>query len=333
MTHLVTGGAGFIGSHLANTLLAAGETVIAVDDLSGGFADNLHPDVPLVVCDVADLGHLYDAEYVWHLAAYAAEGLSHWVREHNVRNNWLATTHLINLASDVKRFFFTSSMAVYGTQPVPYVEELIPRPEDPYGIAKYSCEQDLWAAHNMFDLPVTIFRPHNVYGPGQNVGDPYRNVVGIFMRQALQERPLTVFGDGRQMRAFSYITDIVEPMISAWHRNKDGVFNIGGEQPITILDLAGRVSRVFGGVPIEHLPERYEVRNAWSDHLKARQVLDFAPHVDLDMGLELMAAWVKSTGIRTTSTPDLEISHGLPDFWRNVSDVSPRRAASRRDVS
>lgn len=320
MAHLVTGAAGFIGSHLADALAAEGERVVGLDDLSGGFADNA--GVQLLVGDIleADLDAIfsfYGITHVWHLAAYAAEGLSHWVREHNVRNNWQASTRLIKTAAehDIQRFFFTSSMAVYGTQPVPYTESQWPKPEDPYGIAKHAVEQDLKAAYDVFGLDYTIFRPHNVYGPRQNVGDPYRNVVGIFMRQALTGEPLTVFGDGTQTRAFSYITDIVDPMVEAWKRDKSGTFNIGGEQPITVGELAEKVVGLFGGT-IRHTAERHEVKHAWCDHAHARLHLGFDPQVDFDAGLEKMAEWVRRVGIRRTPTPSLEMTRDLPEFWR-----------------
>jgi UDP-glucose 4-epimerase len=323
MTHLVTGAAGFIGSHLANQLTADGERVVAVDDLSGGFADNLYPSIPLVeanllTLDLDDLFSEYRVKTVWHLAAYAAEGLSHWVREHNILNNWVASTRLINTAVRYDaRFFYTSSMAVYGSRHTPpFTETFRPVPEDPYGIAKYAVEQDLEAASRLFGLDYTVFRPHNVYGPNQNVGDPYRNVVGIFMRQALAGKPLSVFGDGLQTRAFSYITDITRPMIRAWETNTKGLFNIGGEQPVTVLELASEVSRLFGGVPIRHVEERFEVKHAWCDHTRARQALGFSPRVDLTDGLEVMAAWVKRKGVRWTTPPPLELTVNLPEFWR-----------------
>lgn len=334
MTHLVTGAAGFIGSHLANSLAARGYTVLGIDDLSGGFVDNLHHEIPLVKANILDLDldELF-AEHkvsrVWHLAAYAAEGLSHWVREHNIRNNWLASTRLINASvkAGVEHFYFTSSMAVYGSQKPPFTEAMTPRPEDPYGIAKYAVEQDLAAAGRLFGLPHTVFRPHNVYGPNQNVGDRYRNVVGIFMRQALLGQPLTVFGDGLQTRAFSYITDITRPMIQA--RDKTGTYNIGGEQTVTVLDLASRVSSLFGGVPIVHEPERYEVKHAFCDHARAREDLGFEPMIGFDDGLAMMAAWVKTHGVRWTAPPDLELTRNLPEFWRDdhLLPVPPRAAS------
>lgn len=324
MTHLVTGAAGFIGSHLANTLKARGHNVVGIDDLSGGFSDNLY-DVPLIEANLLDLDldevwETYRPRYIWHLAAYAAEGLSHWVREHNIRNNWLASTRLINQAvkSRVEHFYYTSSMAVYGSQEPPFAEAMTPRPEDPYGVAKYAVEQDLLAAHRLFGLPFTVFRPHNVYGPNQNIGDPYRNVVGIFMRQALTGDPLSVFGDGLQTRAFSYISDIVRPMVRALDADVNGrTFNIGGETPVTILDLASRISHLFGGVPIVHREERFEVRHAYCDHSLAREELGFEPQIGFDDGLAIMAAWAKTSGVRRTTPPALELTRNLPEQWRD----------------
>lgn len=340
---LVTGAAGFIGSHLANELHARGYDVVGLDDLSGGWEDNLNPSIPLVVGDLNTLPldqvwASYKPTRIWHLAAYAAEGLSHWVREHNVRNNWLASTRLISQAvkTGIEHFYFTSSMAVYGSQSPPFVEGMTPRPEDPYGIAKYAVEQDLQTAGKLFGLPYTVFRPHNVYGPGQNVGDPYRNVVGIFMRQALHGEPLRIFGDGLQTRAFSYISDIVGPMIRAGEVDADGrTFNIGGETPVTILELAGQVSALFDGVEIRHVAERYEVKHAWCDHTAAREMLGFRPSVDLAVGLGRMAEWVKTHGVRWSQTPALELTVDLPEFWRgndNIPAVSGGVHANRRMV-
>jgi UDP-glucose 4-epimerase len=325
MTHLVTGGGGFIGSHLTTRLLGLGEEVVVIDDLSGGWVENIPQGAGFVEADLvtADLDDLFDTwqpSRVWHLAAYAAEGLSHWVREHNVLNNWVASTRLINasIRHDVERFVFTSSMAVYGSQEPPFTEAMRPMPEDPYGIAKFSVEQDLAAAGEVFGLPYTIFRPHNVYGPGQNIGDPYRNVVGIFMRQALMGAPLTVFGDGAQTRAFSYISDIVDPMI----RPPDGTFNIGGDQVVTILQLAEMVQSLFPGSVIEHLPERYEVKHAFCDHTAAREQLGFRPRVRFEAGLERMAEWVRVTGVKWSIPPRVEVETGLPTFWRSHAHLA-----------
>src|SRR5271166_2604250 len=214
---LVTGAAGFIWSHVVRALLAQGRVeVVALDDLSGGFCRNILAGVEFVeasITDHAQLARLFQRHrfrYVYHLAAYAAEGLSHFIRRFNYTNNVLGSINLINEAvrHEVECFVFTSSIAVYGAVTPPMREDQRPCPEDPYGVAKLAVELDLAAARHIFMLPHVIFRPHNVYGEFQNLGDPYRNVIGIFMNQIMQGRPMTVFGDGTQRRAFSYVGDI-----------------------------------------------------------------------------------------------------------------------------
>jgi UDP-glucose 4-epimerase len=209
---LVTGGAGFIGSHVTESLVNRGNQVVVLDDLSGGFQENIVSGAEFVQGSINDNDLLVDLfeknqfEYVFHLAAYAAEGLSHFIKRFNYNNNLIGSVNLINASVNygVKCFVFTSSIAVYGASPqLPMTEQTTPHPEDSYGIAKLAVEQELIACKEMFDLNYIIFRPHNVFGERQNIGDKYRNVVGIFMNQILQGKPMSVFGDGR--RAFSYI--------------------------------------------------------------------------------------------------------------------------------
>src|SRR3989344_6461593 len=207
-TSLVTGGAGFIGSHVADHLLKMGHRVVVFDDLSGGFKKNIPTKSIFIRGSINNqklldkLFNKYQFDYVYHLAAYAAEGLSHYIRRFNYENNLIGSINLINLSIkyNIKHFVFTSSIAVYGTNQLPMKEDLIPQPEDPYGIAKLAVEQDLKAAHEMWGLNYIIFRPHNVYGEKQNIGDKYRNVLGIFMNQLMQDQPITIFGDGEQKR-------------------------------------------------------------------------------------------------------------------------------------
>ncbi|HOQ61874.1 MAG TPA: NAD-dependent epimerase/dehydratase family protein, partial [Vicinamibacterales bacterium] len=193
MNVLVTGGAGFIGSHVAERLVARGRRVVVLDDLSGGFAENVPAGAELVrgsITDATLVDRLFEAnrfEHVFHLAAYAAEGLSHFIRRFNYTNNLTGSVTLVNAAVNhgTRCFVFTSSIAVYGASPeLPMTEATPPHPEDSYGIAKLAVEQDLAAARAMFGLDFVVFRPHNVYGERQNIGDRYRNVVGIFMNQA-----------------------------------------------------------------------------------------------------------------------------------------------------
>jgi UDP-glucose 4-epimerase len=335
---LVTGAAGFMGSHVADECVALGMEVVATDDLSGGFVENVPEQSEWVEGDLRDAGFVRSLwerhgpfDYVYHLAAYAAEGLSHFIRAYNYRTNLEATVNLVNEAvrHDTRRFVFTSSIAVYGAGQLPMTEDQVPQPEDPYGISKYAAELDLAAAHDMFGLDYTIFRPHNVYGERQNIADPYRNVIGIFMNAILREQPMPIFGDGRQTRAFSHIAD-VGPIIARSPRVEAAsceTFNIGADAPYTILELADEVAHAFDAPQqVTHLPARNEVVHAFSDHAKVRRVFDPPPPIDLRSGIERMAAWVREHGPRPTIefAEEIEIDRNLPPSWQD------RRA--RQDV-
>lgn len=325
---LVTGGAGFIGSHVGEELIRRGHVVTVLDDLSGGFVDNVVEGAHFVegsINDVALIDSLFARErfeYVYHLAAYAAEGLSHFIKRFNYNNNLIGSVNLINAAinHDVKCFVFTSSIAVYGASPqLPMTEETPPHPEDPYGIAKLAVEQELRVCREMFDLNYIIFRPHNVYGERQNIGDKYRNVVGIFMNQILQGKPMTIFGDGAQTRAFSYIGDVA-PILAdaiAVPAAYNQVFNVGADQPYTVNELAQRVAAAMGVAPhVVHLPARNEVVNAYSSHEKVQRVFGPRRLTTLEEGLERMAAWVKRHGARASRKfEEIEVRKNFPQAW------------------
>jgi UDP-glucose 4-epimerase len=326
---LVTGAAGFMGSHVADACLELGMDVTATDDLSGGFRENVPEGASWVAGDLRDESFVASLwrehgpfDYVYHLAAYAAEGLSHFVRVFNYRTNLEASMHLVNqsVLHGVERFVFTSSIAVYGTNQLPMTEELVPRPEDPYGISKYAVELDLAAAREIFGLRYTIFRPHNVYGERQNIWDKYRNVVGIFMNSAVNGRAMPVFGDGSQTRAFSHIDDVApaiarSPLVDA---AADEIFNIGGDQPVSVLELAQLVADAFG-VPaeVEHLPARNEVLHAFSDHSKVRRAFDLGQPIDLKSGIARMGEWVRHSGPREPLEfkEAIELPLNMPPSW------------------
>jgi UDP-glucose 4-epimerase len=258
---------------------------------------------------------------VYHLAAYAAEGLSHFIRRYNYQNNLVGSINLINLSvlHEIKCFVFTSSIAVYGANQVPMTEDLTPQPEDPYGISKYAVELDLRAAQHQFGLNHIIFRPHNVYGEHQNIGDKYRNVIGIFMNQILQGKPLTVFGDGEQTRAFSYIDDVA-PVVarSVLVPGAYGeVFNVGGDQPYTVNELVRVIGEAFGVTPeMTYLPTRNEVKHAFSAHTKAEACFGAQPAVPLAEGVDRMVEWVRRVGSRQTKDfAGIEVPRGLPAGW------------------
>ena len=328
ITSLVTGGAGFIGSHVAHHLIAAQHHVIILDDLSGGFENNIPEAATFIngsITDVALIDALftqYNFDYVYHLAAYAAEGLSHFIRKFNYENNLIGSINLINAAVNykIKKFIFTSSIAVYGTQELPLKESQKPHPEDPYGIAKYAVEMDLDNAQKMFGLDYVIFRPHNVYGPGQNIGDKYRNVVGIFMNQILKEEPLTIFGDGDQTRAFTYIDDVA-PYIAgsyAFAKADNQIFNIGSDTENTVNELAKEVGIAMEKeVVINHLEQREEVVHAYADHSKFIEIFTPKPITILAKGLQETAKWVTEHGARESSTFEhIEIKQNLPKSWQ-----------------
>ncbi len=326
---LVTGGAGFIGAHVVNELIRMGHQVVVLDDLSGGFKDHVNPSAHFVkgsITDHALLERLFDQhrfDYVYHLAAYAAEGLSHFIRRFNYSNNLIGSVNLINesVKHKVKCFVFTSSIAVYGAGQLPMLESTVPQPEDPYGVSKYAVELDLRAAHEMFGLNYVIFRPHNVYGEYQNIGDRYRNVIGIFMNQLMQGKPLTVFGDGTQTRAFSYITDVAPHIVNSVNipAAHNQIFNIGADKEYSVNELATTVMNVMGKTgDIRYLEARNEVLHAYSDHSKAKSIFGIKNEdfVSLEEGVQKMAQWAMEVGARKSNAfSNIEILEKLPPVW------------------
>jgi len=330
-TSLVTGGAGFIGSHVADELISLGHKVVVLDDLSGGFEDNVPREAVFVKGSILDhdlIERLFERHrftYVYHLAAYAAEGLSHFIKRFNYQNNLIGSVNLINASVNhgVKCFVFTSSIAVYGAGQSPMSEEMVPVPEDSYGIAKIAVEQELKITHEMFGLDYVIFRPHNVYGERQNIGDRYRNVVGIFMNQLMKDEPMSIFGDGEQQRAFTHISDVA-PIIASCvdvpgARNQ--LFNVGADVPHTVNYLAEIVAAAMGKpCDVVHLDPRNEVKIAFSDHSRAENTFGNREKVSLQTGIEKMAEWVRLHGSRESNVfEEIEISRNLPPSWARVA--------------
>lgn len=341
MKILVTGVAGLLGSRFAYWVLrnVPGAQVLGIDDLSGGFRENVPAGTRFAATHLgtgtlmanAWLKRMLDRfqpEYVFHFAAFAAEGLSPFVRCHTVKNTWMATTEIINaclVSPSVKRLVFTSSMAVYGRQEPPFFESLPRRPIDPYGVGKAACEQDIEIAGEQHGLDWCIIRPHNVYGDQQNIWGDYRNVLGIWMRQHLEGKPLRVYGNGTQTRAFSYIDDSLPCLWHAAIEPQAGkqIINLGGTRPVTILDAARTLSDVMGGAEILHTQPRHEVHEAWSTWGKSVDLLGFEDKTPLADGLATMWEWAKRTWERyperrTPPPLEYEITTGLYPWWRDT---------------
>jgi len=328
MAILVTGAAGFIGSHVAEQLLRRGHEVVGLDDLSGGFTDNVPKGAVFIqgtVLDTALLSRLFAEHritHVFHLAAYAAEGLSHFIRRFNYTNNVVGSMNVLNEAvkAEVRCFVFTSSIAVYGAGQTPMRESLRPEPEDPYGIAKYAVEMDLQAARHMFGIDSIVFRPHNVYGERQHIGDRYRNVIGIFMNQLMRGEPMSIFGDGTQTRAFSYIGDVAPLIADAIDvpAALNQTFNVGADESTTVNELAALVAAAMGKEPrIRHLEARKEVLHAVADHSRVAAVFGYRAKWTLDRGLKQMAEWALGVGPRESSRrAEVEVKKNLPQSWR-----------------
>jgi len=326
-TVLITGGAGFLGSHVACHLLDSGYKVVILDDLSGGFRENVPAKAIFIkggINDVKLLSKLfkkYRFGYVFHLAAYAAEGLSHFMKRFNYTNNVVGSVNLINesVKNKIKCFVFTSSVAVYGKNQVPMNEKLVPMPEDSYGIAKLAVELELKISKEMFGLDYIIFRPHNVYGENQNIGDKYRNVIGIFMNNIMKGKPLVIFGDGKQTRAFSHVSQVA-PLIakSIQHPKCYGqVFNVGADKPYTVNELAQAVMKAMDAkVKVVHVRARKEVKHAYADHKKVRKYFGKKQGVKLEEGLAQMAQWAKKAGVRKIKgSQPVELHQSMPSVW------------------
>lgn len=332
---LVTGGAGFLGSHVVDFLINEGHNVVVLDDLSGGFLENVNPKATFVKGSITDKdlvdNVMKGVDIVYHLAAYAAEGLSHNIRVFNYNNNLIGSVNLINAAvkEGVKRFVFTSSIAVYGAgngNP-PFNEDDPKFPEDPYGIAKYAVELDLQSAHHKFGLNYAILRPYNVYGERQFIGDPYRNVFGIFMNRIMQGKSPKIFGDGMQKRAFTYVGDIAPAIVKAGllESAKNQVINLGGSNVYTVNEIAEEIILAMGSDLVkEHMPPRYEVKNAWCDNSRAKKLLDYEDKTTLREGVSRMAAWAKEKGSMSPIIWEgYELEHNLPDFWKSLRSEYP----------
>jgi UDP-glucose 4-epimerase len=328
-TVLITGVAGLLGSRLADWIIENHPEykVVGMDDLSGGYRENINPKVEfwqmnLVEHPIENCFEVNKFDYVFHFAAYAAEGLSPFIRCFNYDNNLKATARIVNecIKHDVKRLVFTSTLAVYGHGYGGIFDETqIPKPIDPYGVAKYACEMDIQIAGEQHGLDWCIIRPHNVYGIKQNVWDKYRNVLGIWMYQHLNNEPVTIFGDGEQTRAFSYIDDSLEPLWNAAVRPEASkeIINLGGIEEYSIKQASEVLSEILGGIKITHLEGRHEVKHSIPTFQKSIDILGFEHKTSLKDGLTAMWEWVKTQPMKDRFVWEkYELEKGIYSFWK-----------------
>jgi UDP-glucose 4-epimerase len=328
-TVLITGVAGLLGSRLADWIIETqpDTTVVGVDDLSGGFEENVNPKVKfwqmnLIEHPIENIFEAHDIDYVFHFAAYAAEGLSPFIRTYNYDNNLKSTARLVNecIKNDVKRLVFTSTLAVYGHGNGGIFDETQQQaPIDPYGVAKYACEMDIQIAGEQHGLDWTIIRPHNVYGIKQNIWDKYRNVLGIWMFQHLNGMDMTIFGDGEQTRAFSYIDDSLEPLWNAAIKPEASkeIINLGGIEEISINDAAQILQEVIGDSKLTYLEARHEVKHSIPTFQKSIDILGFEHKTGLKEGLTEMWKWAQQQPMRERFVwPSYELEKGIYSFWK-----------------
>lgn len=330
MKILVTGIAGLLGSRLSDWILANTEhELIGIDDLSGGYIENIPTKAHFIKLNLKNLESLdkifeeHKPDIVYHFAAYAAEGLSPFIRKYNYENNLISSTNLItcSIKHDIKRFVFASSMSVYGDKyKPPFHEDLQQCPIDPYGVAKFAVEQDLKIAYEQHGLKYTIVRPHNFYGQNQNIWDKYRNVLGIWMYQIINGMQPTIFGDGEQKRAFSYVDDSIKPFWNASQKDNciGEIINLGGIKEYTINQACSTLLEVTNtSLKPNYLEARHEAKHAWSTWEKSIELLDFDHKIDLKEGLTKMWNWVQTQPNRERFIwPEYELEKGIYEFWK-----------------
>lgn len=326
---LVTGAAGFMGSHIVDALIEAGYEVYGVDDLSGGSLDNLSEEAKKGFKQ-ADISERFVAEdivfdikpdVIFHLAANAREGASFFQPLNIMHRNYLAYMNVLepSIKCGLDKIVLFSSMAVYGSQTAPFSEEMKRVPVDIYGINKAAMEHTTELLSKVHDFRYTIIRPHNVMGIRQSLRDPYRNVIGIFMNRIMRGEPLYIYGDGKQVRAFSYIEDSLPCYIKCIDKADGEIINIGGKYAITINELCRLVCMAMGvQVYPKYLKERHgEVKVAYCTYAKSEKLLGYKEKVGLTEGINRMASWAREKGAQEWSEEKLTLwNEKAPSVWK-----------------
>lgn len=326
---LITGAAGFLGSHLADEFIRLGHHVIGVDSLVGGYRHNLHEKVEFYHANCNDFGFMsvitQSVSVVYHCAAAPYEGLSVFSPHYVTRDIVTATTGILSasIQNRVHRFVNCSSMSRYGTNRVPFTEDMTPAPQDPYGIGKLAAELLVKNLCDTHGIEWVTAVPHNIIGARQKYDDPYRNVASIFINLMLQGRQPTIYGDGNQMRCFSYVDDVIQPLVHMAFDDQcvSEVINVGPDDTfITLNELAQRIGELlhFKVNPI-YVPARpQEVYLANCSAAKARRLLGYEPRTNLDDGLRRMIEHIRHWGVKPFDYHlPLEIVSDLtPDTWK-----------------
>lgn len=310
MKVLITGIAGFMGSHLADSMLEEGHEVIGIDNLIGGYLSNVPVKAQFINVDLRNLDSILPyfsgVDLVIHSACTAYEGLSVFSPSLITENTFQITANVLSASVEAKvgKFIFLSSMARYGTQKIiPFTEDLDPKPQDPYGIAKFASELLVRNLCELNSIPFTILVPHNIIGPRQKYDDPYRNVASIMINRMLQNKQPIIYGNGEQKRCFSFMEDVIQPIknsIVSPEANGE-VINIGPDNEfITINNLAEKIARILSfdlnPIYMPARPQEVQLANCSAD--KARKLLKYSPKVDLDTGLMELANWIRRNGVK-----------------------------------
>src|SRR5690242_17256252 len=304
---LVTGGAGFIGSHLVDALVARGSDVVVLDDLETGFRENVHRDAQLTIGSVADPDAVHDAmagcELVFHQAAHKAvlRSVEHPLPTDTVNTH--GTLSVLEAARDlgVRRVVHASSSSVYGgAAPLPTPEDAPLRPRSPYAVSKLAAEEYCRVFAELYGLETVALRYFNVYGPRQRPDALYAAVIPLFIDALLNQRAPVVHGDGRQSRDFTYVSDVVRANLLAARADAAAstgrVYNVAAGNEWTLLDVLRVLGEQLGVEPQPQFadPRPGDVRHSRADAHAAERDLGFRAAVGLDDGLRLTVDWLRS---------------------------------------